>query len=68
LVDLIKTGTVKVEQLLTAEKLQAILNRIELFPEESNTAHKIALGDAYSFANVRAVQNHLQFMKENIVQ
>ena len=66
LVDLIKTGTVKVEQLMNASKLQTILNRIELFPNESNTAHKIALGDEYSFADVRAVQNHLLFAKESI--
>ena len=68
LVDLIKTGAVKVDQLLTAEKLQAILNRVELFPNESNTAHKIALGDQYSFADVRAVQNHLLFTKESVAQ
>lgn len=63
LVDLVKTGSVKVEQLLSAEKLQTILNHIELYPEQSNTEHKLALGDAYSFADVRAVQNHLVFLK-----
>ncbi|RXK59623.1 ATP-dependent DNA helicase UvrD2 [Lacibacter luteus] len=63
LVDLIKTGSVKVNQLLSAEKLQTILNRIELYPEQTNTEHKLALGDAYSFTDVRAVQNHLAFLK-----
>ncbi len=67
LVDLVKTGTVKVEQLLTAEKLQTILNHIELYPEQSNTEHKLALGDAYSFADVRAVQNHLAYLKASEV-
>jgi Helix-turn-helix domain/PIF1-like helicase/HRDC domain/Helicase len=68
LVDLIKTGAVKVEQLMNVAKLQTILNRIELFPHESTTAHKLALGDDYSFADVRAVHNHLLFIKESIMQ
>ncbi|MFY7839660.1 MAG: helix-turn-helix domain-containing protein [Lacibacter sp.] len=63
LVDMVKSGIVKVEQLLSTEKLQTILNRIELYPEQTNTEHKLALGDAYSFADVRAVQNHLAFLK-----
>lgn len=67
LVDLVKTGSVKLEQLLTTEKLQTILNRLELYPEQSNTEHKLALGDAYSFADVRAVQNHLAYLKASEV-
>jgi hypothetical protein len=66
LIDLIKTGAVKVEQMINTFKLQTVLTRIELFPKESNTAHKIALGDEYSFADVRAVQNHLLFTKESV--
>ncbi|MBP6687439.1 MAG: helix-turn-helix domain-containing protein [Lacibacter sp.] len=63
LVDLIKTGAVKAEQLMSAEKLQAILNRFELFPEQSTTDHKLALGNNYSFADIRAVQQHLLYLK-----
>ena len=68
LVDLVKTGIVKVEQLVSAEKLQTILNRMELYPQQTNTEHKLALGDAYSFGDVRAVQNHLHFLKANVAQ
>lgn len=65
LVDLVKTGAVRIGQLMNEEKLQTILNRIELFPSQSNTEHKIALGDAYSFADVRAVQNYLFYSNEH---
>jgi len=63
LIEHIKTGTVKIEQLLPAEKLQQILNRFELYPEQSTTEHKLALGDAYSFGDIRAVQQHLLYLK-----
>jgi ATP-dependent DNA helicase RecQ len=66
LVELIKTGAVKAEQLMSPAKLQTILNRLELFRDQSVTEHKIALGDEYSFADVRAAQNHLLYLQQQV--
>lgn len=66
LVELIKTGTVKAEQLMSQTKLQTILNRLELYPGQSTTEHKMALGDDYSFADVRAAQNHLLYLQQQV--
>ncbi|MBA2744892.1 MAG: helix-turn-helix domain-containing protein [Flavisolibacter sp.] len=62
LVALVATGAVSVDDLLPADKKEAILKAIVHKPG-SVTAIKNELGDEFSFYEIRAVINHVQQLK-----
>jgi hypothetical protein len=54
--EFIKTGEVKIEQLLSAEKIAAIEKAMTENPNSPHSALKELLGDTFSYADIRAVQ------------
>jgi DNA-binding NarL/FixJ family response regulator len=59
----IKTGEIAIEQLVPAEKMATIEKAINENPDSPVSALKELLGDAFSYADVRAVQYHREWVK-----
>lgn len=54
------TGELPVSRLVSPEKTEAICRFIAAHPSSNPTQVKSALGDGYSYADIRFVMNHLQ--------
>lgn len=63
LVGFVKTGELNVEQLVEPEKIKAIVAVMEKTNASSASFLKNALGEEYSYNEIRAVLNHLQRSK-----
>ena len=59
LAQLVKSGNIKIEELLSIEKIEIIKKAIEDTTESSTTPVKQRLGDDYSYGEIRMVVNHL---------
>lgn len=61
----ITEGKILVTELISEEKLKLILSHLEKYPEMPNGDRKLALGETVSYADLKAVTNHLQFIKNS---
>ncbi|MBP9926057.1 MAG: helix-turn-helix domain-containing protein, partial [Cyclobacteriaceae bacterium] len=59
LAQLVKSGDIKIEELLSKEKIEIIKKAVEDTTESSTTPVKQRLGDDYSYGEIRMVVNHL---------
>ncbi|MBL4716055.1 MAG: DNA helicase RecQ [Bacteroidia bacterium] len=64
LAQLILTDDVQVEELISSEKMATIQKAIDIHSDIALNPIKEALGDGYSYAEIRAVVNHLKKDKE----
>ncbi|WP_017731910.1 helix-turn-helix domain-containing protein [Nafulsella turpanensis] len=56
----VSSGEIKVEELVSEEKLEAIIQVLEKAPAETSTSEiKAMLGEEFSYGDIKAVQNHL---------
>ena len=58
----ITEGKILVTELIPIEKLKIIMDHIEKNPELPNSERKMALGETVSYADLKAVANHLLFL------
>ena len=63
----VKTGELDALQLLSAEKIEAILPVIKEMGGDSLSPIKEILGDAFSFADIRIVLNHWHWLQQQKV-
>lgn len=61
---LVKTGEVQIDSLINEDKLKAIVDATRQIQPVSLTAIKQKLGDGFSFGEIRAVLNHLEYAKQ----
>ena len=64
---MIKSGDVAIQECMEENKLTTILDAIRENKEPSMQPVKQKLGDAVSYGEIRAVINHLQFLKKQAV-
>ncbi len=61
----ITEGKILVNELISEEKLKLILGHLEKFPDMPNGERKLALGETVSYSDLKAVANHLEFLKNS---
>jgi uncharacterized protein YpbB len=61
---LVKTGEVDIHKVVSEPKLSEIISAIGDLPASSLGVIKAKLGDDYSFGEIRAVMNHLDFQAD----
>jgi hypothetical protein len=59
----ITEGKILVTELMQVEKLKLIMEHIKKYPDFSSNQRKMALGENVSYADLRAVANHLLFLE-----
>ncbi|PWG79468.1 helix-turn-helix domain-containing protein [Pararcticibacter amylolyticus] len=67
LTDFIGTGDISIEQFVTKEKLDAITEYLESAKPASLSEAKAAMGEDYSYMELKAVTRHLQFLSAGLV-
>jgi PIF1-like helicase/Helix-turn-helix domain/Helicase len=60
----IKTGELEINQLVKPEKVDTIIKAIETLDAKGFAPVKEKLGDHYSYGEIRAVANHLEWLKK----
>ncbi len=60
----VKMGGLTIDRLLDAEKQLAIERKLAEMPGQTGGEVKLALGDGYSYGEIRLVQAHLEFLKK----
>lgn len=65
LAQLIKSGDIKIAELMSEEKLQVIQKAIEAAEGNSTSQVKQLLGDEYSYGEIRMVINHISLQQES---
>lgn len=57
-------GKLLINEIMEVEKLKIIMAHYQQFPEMANLDRKTALGESVSYSDLKAVSNHIQFIKE----
>lgn len=65
LAQLVKSGEIKIHELMSEEKLQVIQKAIDASEGNSTSQVKQLLGDEYSYGEIRMVMNHNALQQEN---
>jgi uncharacterized protein YpbB len=59
------SGEIKLNELLSAEKIQNILQFMAENPDKTTGEIKYLMGDTVTYADLRFVKQHLMFMENN---